>query len=182
MSEDADAGRASTALEARVREAAAGTPYVVTREEHGFTVSTDLADAQWWGAFNRAGMRRSISHQVRLRGSDTYSITDVWREIDWVVGEPRVAASAGVRRGRLHHRGLEKVWALDDTGRISAVADYRFDSAEGRDLVVAAADSLDLVQVRGTEERVARAFAWVGGIGALVTLLVLVVAALLGAF
>lgn len=182
---DPDTGGADgpgTALEALVRGAAAGTPYVVTHDERGFTVGTDLADAQWWGAFNRAGMKRSISHEVRVRQDGTYSITDVWREVDWVAGTPRIAASAGVNRGRLIHRGAEKVWALDDEGRISAVVDYRFDSSEGRDLVVAAADSLGMAQVRGTAERIARVFAWVGGVGALITLVVLVVAALLGAF
>jgi hypothetical protein len=169
-------------LEARVREAAAGTPYVVTPGEVGFTVGVDLADAQWWGAFNRAGMRRSMSHEVRLRGSGTYAITDVWRELDWVAGEPRIAASGAVKRGRLLHRGAEKVWALDDSGRVRAVVDYRFDGAEGRDLVVTAADALGLEQVRGTAERVGLAFAWVGGVGAIVTVVVLLVAALLGAF
>jgi hypothetical protein len=171
------------ALEARVRAAAAGTPYVVSSDgPDGFTVGLDLADARWWGAVNRGGLRRSTSHEVRLRADGTYSVTDVWRELDWVAGEPRIAASGAVRRGRLWHRGAEKVWAIDDDGRVRAVVDYRFDAAEGRGLVEAAAGSLGMVQVRGVEERIGRAFAWVGGIGALITLVVLLVAALLGAF
>jgi hypothetical protein len=167
-------------LEGRVRAGAEGTPYVVTSVEGGFDLTVDLADAQWWGLFNRAGLRRSIVHEVRLRDDETFTVTDVARSVDWVAGVPTAAVSASLSRGRLYSFGGQQVWALDDDGRISAVLDYSFDSSEGRQLVETAAQSLGLTQRRGVEERIAIGFAIVGGVGGLVTVVVLVVAALLG--
>jgi hypothetical protein len=169
-------------LQARVRVAVEGTPYAVTPAEGGFDVTLDLADAQWWGLLDRAGLQRSIVHEVRLRGAEAFTVTDVERRVDWVAGVPRLAASATLKRGRSLGVGGEKVWALDDDGRISAVVDYRFDAAEGRQLVETAARSLGLAQRRGTEERIGISFAIVGGAGAVVTAVVLVVLLLLGRF
>ena len=173
----------SSDLETRVRAAAEGTPYAVTGVDGGFEVTLDLADAQWWGLFNRAGLRRSVVHEVRLRDDGSYTVTDVERRLDWVAGVPTASASASVKRGRVVvGSGFEKVWALGDDGRISKVVDYRFDATEGRELVETAAASLGLTQRRGTEEKVALVFAVVAGVGALVTAVVLVVLALLGEF
>lgn len=169
-------------LEARVRAAVEGTPYAVTKVEDGFDVTLDLADAQWWGLFDRAGLRRSLSHEVRLRDARTFTVTDVERRVDWVAGVPAASASASLKRGRFIGFGFEKVWALDDDGRISAVVDYRFDASEGRQLVETAAKSMGLIQRRGTEERIAIGFAIVGGVGAVITVVVLLVLLLLGKF
>lgn len=169
-------------LEGRVRAAVGGTPYAVTAADGGFDVTLDLADAQWWGILNRAGLKRSIRHEVRLRDEQTFTVTDVERRVDWVAGVPRAAASASVSRGRTWGAGAEKVWALGDDGRISAVVDYRFDASEGRELVETAARSLGLTQRRGTEERIAIGFALVGGVGALLTVVVLLVLLALGKF
>jgi len=169
-------------LEQRVREAAAGTPYVVTPTERGFDVTIELADAQWWALFNRAGLTREFTHQVRLGDDGSYSITDVSREVEWVAGAPRVAAGAAVRKGRIIERGRETIWAIGDDGRVGAVVDYRFDSGEGRDLVTTAAASLGLTPQRGLEERVGLAFGLVAGVGAVITVVVLLVLALLGRF
>jgi hypothetical protein len=169
-------------LEGRVRAAAEGTPYVVTGVDGGFDVTLDLADARWWELFGRAGLKRSLTHEVRLRDADTFTVTDVERRVDWVAGVPTASASASTTRGRTWGGGFEKVWALDDDGRVSPVVDYRFDAAEGRHLVEAAAESLGLTQHRGTEERLGIAFAVVGGVGAVLTAVVLLVLALLGRF
>lgn len=169
-------------LEGRVRAAAEGTPYAVTSVEGGFDLTLDLADAQWWGLFNRAGLQRSLTHEVRLRDAETFSVTDVERRLDWVAGVPTASASIATKRGRIIGFGAEKVWAIGDDGRIVPVVDYRFDASEGRQLVEAAAQSLGLTQRRGTEERVGIAFAVVGGVGAVLTAVVLVVLALLGKF
>ncbi len=166
-------------LEQRVREAAAGTPYVVTTTERGFDVAVELADAQWWGLFNRAGLKREFTHQVRLGEGGSYSITDVSREVEWVAGTPRLAAGGTVRKGRIIERGRETIWAIGDDGRVGAVVDYRFDSAEGRDLVTTAAESLGLTQQRGVEERVGLVFGLVAGVGAVITVVVLLTLALL---
>jgi hypothetical protein len=42
-----------------VRRAAEGTPYVVTETENGFDVTLDIVAAQWFGLFNKAGLKRT---------------------------------------------------------------------------------------------------------------------------
>lgn len=169
-------------LERQVREAAAGTPYVVTSSDDGFDVAVELADAQWWGAFNRAGLSRQFTHRVRLLDESRFSITDVSREVEWVAGTPRIAARGAVRKGRIIEKRREKIWALGDDGRLGAVVDYRFDSAEGRDLVTSAAQSLGLEQQRGLAERIGLLVGLVALVGAALTAVVLLVLLALGAF
>lgn len=174
MSEDA-----GTTLEARVREALAGKPYTVTTVPGGFDVVLDLADAQWWGLFNRAGLRKSVSHEVRVTG-DRYVVTDVEREVEWVAGAPRVAAEATLRRGRIRSAGFRKTYAFDDDLQPAKVVDYSYSSETSRRLVVAEAEALGLRSRRSTEETVGMVFAGVAVVGLLVGGLVVLVLWLLG--
>jgi hypothetical protein len=165
----------------KVREAAEGTPYVVTDTDDGFDVTLDVVDAQWYGVFNRAGLHKVWTWQVKVEG-DTYSITDASRTVEWVAGTPRVAGSIEVFRGRAIEFGTEKIWAFDEHGRFGRVADYRFDSREGRDLVEGIGSQLGLEQKRGTAERLGLVFGVIGAAGAVITVIVLIVAWLAGAF
>lgn len=167
----------------RVRVAAQGTPYAVTETGRGFDVHLALVDAQWWGLLNRAGLRRTFTYEVRVDETErSFSVTDVARDVEWVAGAPRIAASRSFARGRIISRRYETIWALDDSGRPAKVVDHRFDSAEGRDLVVAVGRQLALTQHRGAAERGALVMAVIGGVGAVVTAVVLLVLAVLGYF
>jgi hypothetical protein len=137
----------------RVREAAEGSPYVVTETERGFDVALDFS-AQWYGLFNKAGMRRAFTHHVSLPEPGVYVVSDEARDVDWVAGAPRLAGSVEVFHGRRRQVAFEQVWALDEHGRFGRVADYRFDSEEGRRLVEGVAEQLGLTQRRGTAEKV----------------------------
>lgn len=163
MSVDAAAFREAVAA------AAAGTPYVVEETERGFDVRLDIANASWFGLFDKAGLSRVHVHHVAVRDDGRYTVTDDVRAVDWVAGVPRTAVSAERVRGRVIALGREKVWAFDAHGRFGPQADFRFDSEEGRELVTGVADQLGLEIRRGTEERIGLVFA----IGTLVALLVL---------
>lgn len=163
MSADAAAFREAVAA------AAAGTPYVVEATEQGFDVRLDVANAAWFGLFNKAGLSRVHVHHVVVRDDGRYSVTDDVRSVDWVAGVPRIAVDAERIRGRVIALGREKVWAFDTQGRFGAQADFRFDSEEGRELVTGVAEQLGLEIRRGTEERIGLVFA----IGTLVALVVL---------
>ncbi|GAB2870208.1 hypothetical protein [Nocardioides pacificus] len=165
-----------------VRDAADGTPYVVTPTAAGFDVTLSIADARWFALFNRAGLKKVHLHHVQVQDDGSYTITDDARSVEWVAGVPRLAATGERTVGRVREIGAQKVWAFDDHGRFGPVVDFRFNSEEGRDLIVGVADHLGLRQRRGAAERIGLAFAVVGGVGALATVLLLVVAALLGKF
>jgi len=160
-------------LEDAVRRASAGTPYTVVPTDDGFDLRLDLADAQWWGAFNRAGLRTSFTHEVRVYG-DRFVITDVARTVEWVAGSPRIAASAAVERGRIQRVGFQRTYALGDDLRPQKVVDHSFSSETGRRLIEDAAAEHGLRQAMPLEQRIALAMAGlaVGGllVGGLVVL------------
>ncbi|MFC4785673.1 hypothetical protein ACT8ZV_14425 [Nocardioides sp. MAHUQ-72] len=165
---------------AGVRQAAEGTPYVVTPTEAGFDVALDVADAQWYGLLNKAGLKKAYTHHVAVADDGTYAVTDDSRTVEWVAGVPRLSASAERTRGRSYELSFQKSWALNEQGKPAKVVDYSFSSEKGRKLITGVADELGLRQRRGTEEKVGIAFALVGGVGALLTLVVLGVLALMG--
>ncbi|WP_232680078.1 hypothetical protein [Nocardioides sp. R-C-SC26] len=171
---------AASALEDAVRAASDGTPYQVASADGGFDVVLDLADAQWWGAFNRAGLRKSFTHEVRLRGEGRYTITDVAREVEWIAGTPRIAASGTVERGRIHKVGFEKTYALDDDLRPAEVVSYSFSSGTGRRLIEDAAEGLGLRQQMPIEQRMALGVAILAGGGLLVAGVILLILWLAG--
>jgi len=166
----------------KVRDAAEGTPYLVTATEDGFDVALDIVDAEWFGLFNKAGLNRMFIHHVKMEADDAFSITDESRSLEWVAGTPRIAASAARSYGRVIEFGSQKVWAFDEHGNFGVQADYRFDSREGHDLIRGVAGQLGLDERRGTAEKIGLVFGIVGGVGALVTVVVIVVMALMGKF
>ena len=161
-------------LESRVRQALAGRSYTVTSVPGGFDVVLDLADAQWWGLFNRAGLRKSISHEVRVDGT-RYVVTDLEREVEWVAGAPRLAASGTWRRGRIRSAGFNKTYAFDDDLRAAKVVDYSYSSEEARRVVVAEAEALGLRLRKSVEETIATVVAALTVVGLLVGGLVVLV-------
>lgn len=166
-------------LESRVRQALAERPYTVTSVPGGFDVVLDLADAQWWGVLNRAGLRKSISHEVRVDG-ERYVVTDVEREVEWVAGVPGFSASGTWRRGRIRSVGFQKTYALDDDLRPALVVDYSYSSEEARRVVVAEADALGLRSQRPVEETIAMVVAGLTVVGLLVGGILVLVLWLLG--
>ena len=167
---------------AGVQQAASGTPYAVAATDAGFDVTLDIADAQWFGLFDKAGLTKVYVHHVAVGDDGTYTVTDDSRSVEWVAGVPRAAASAERVYGRVKEFGVQKVWALDEHGRFGPVVDFRFNSEEGRDLVKGVAQQLGLKEKRGAAERTGLIFALVAGVGAVITLVVLLVGALLGKF
>lgn len=169
------------ALEQGVREAADGTPYVVTTTADGFTVQLDVADASWWGLFDGAGLARVHRHHVRVPRPGRYSITDDVRTVEWEAGTPRVAVEAQRIQGRVVEFGSTNVWALDARGRLQPQAAFRFDTREGRDLVDGVARHLGLSYRRGAAELIGLWAAGIALVGAVVSAVVVVALLLTGA-
>ena len=136
-----------------VAAAAAGTPYTVVPNKHGFDVQLDTASAQWWALFARVKMRRSFRWRVRERkDGHTFTITDRRVDVDWRGGVPSLSDGSGFaggwdwstlswsgnfrfQSGRIIEFSRQNIWALSDRGRVEQVVDYRFNAREGRDLI-----------------------------------------------
>lgn len=117
-----------------VAAAAEGTPYTVVDTKRGFTVQLDVANAQWWGLFNRSGLSTNFRWKVREHSS-YFTITDRQIRMKWSAGVPRLTFSWEWQSGRIFAFTREKIWALSDRGQIEPVIDYQFNSREGRDLI-----------------------------------------------
>ena len=165
-----------------VQEALDGEPYAVAPTADGFDVTLDVVDAQWYGLFNKAGLTKAFIHHVRVGDDGSYSITDDSRELEWVAGVPRLGATASRQVGRVKEFSFRKTYALDENLQPAKVVDYSFSSEEGRSLITAVADRLGLKQQRGTAEKIGIWFAVIGGVGALITVIVLLIAAAMGKF
>ena len=137
----------------RVQEAAAGTPYLVRETDKGFDVTLDVVDAEWYGVFNKAGLKKLYTHHVAVPETGVYTITDDARTVEWVAGTPRTGATVERQIGRVKEIGFQKIWAFDEHGRFGVQADYRFNSEEGRELITGLADAQGLKLRRGGAER-----------------------------
>ena len=157
----------------KIRESVKGTPYVVDETDEGFDLTLDIVDAKWFGLYHKEGLERVHTYHVQLVGDGTYTVTDDSRTVEWQAGVPTLSASVEVTRGRVWERSSEKVWALGEDLRFGPVVDYRFNSEEGRQLITAVADSLGLKEPRGRDEKIGLYLAMLGGVGALVTVIVL---------
>lgn len=163
-----------------IRASVEGTPYVVTETDRGFDLTLDIVDARWFGLYFKQGLHRVYTHHVEVPGDGTYTVTDDSRTVEWQAGVPTISGSVQRTRGRVLELSSEKLWALGEDLRPRVVVDYRFNSEEGRHLIRAVADSIGLKEQRGRDEKIGLYFAILGGAGALVTLIVLAVLALLG--
>ena len=156
-----------------IQAAVEGTPYVVTETDDGVDVTLDIVDAKWFSLYQKEGLRRVYTHHVELPGDGTYKVTDDSTTVEWQAGVPTISGSVERTRGRVRERSFEKVWALGEDLQPGLVVDYRFNSEEGRQLVTAVAERVGLRQERGRDEKIGLWFAILGGVGALLTLIVL---------
>ena len=164
----------------KIRKSTKGTPYVVDETDDGFDLTLDIVDAKWFGLYHKEGLHRVHTYHVEVRDDGTYSITDDSSTVEWEAGVPTLSASIERTRGRVWERSSEKVWALGEDLKFGPVVDYRFNAQEGRQLISAVADSLGLKERRGRDEKIGLYVAIFAGAGAVLTVVVLIVLALLG--
>lgn len=158
-----------------VRGRAAGSPYVVEVTEKGFDVKLNIVDAQWYALFSKQGLRRTWVYHVKVdEAAGTYAITDDEYTVSWSNGVggnliPTLTKSMERQMGTTYEFSTEKVWAWDQSGQFGKVVDYTFNSAEGRALIDTVAQGDGWKKTMSARTKVGVAFAIVGGLGALIT-------------
>jgi hypothetical protein len=155
-----------------VRQELDGTPYILTPTPQGFDLALDLENAQWFGVFNKAGLRSSYVHHVTVAPDGTYRILDDKITFQWRAGVP-----TGFRyeraQGRLTEVSFKKSWGITERGEFGQITDYRFNSAEGHRLIRTAANSLGLKEKMPAAMVIGLIFGIIGGLGAVLVLVVL---------
>ena len=162
-------------LLARVQAATARSPYVVRPTRAGFDVTMDLANAQWWAALQRQGLRRTHVHHVALHPKrKRLTITDEAFELAWAVGPgaglmPRLGARVAQHSGRIVNVKFGRTVATGQTG-----TGYTFSTEEGRGLITTAAKDLQWSQRLGTGEKVGIAVGFLGLLVAALTVVLMI--------
>lgn len=173
---------ASGELVEAVRARLVGTPYRMVETERGFDVAVDLADATYYTLMYRKHLETTWTYRVHLdEATRTLSITDDSYRMEWKAGAdvsggvPRPTLGARLSRsvGRFESKSFQRTYAIGEDGEYGKVVDFTFDAAEGRRLIREPARELGWTEKAGTAQRIGLVFALVGGIGALVTVVVL---------
>jgi len=173
-----------------VTAAAAGTPYTVVPNKHGFDVQLDTASGQWWELFARVKMSRTFRWRVRQhRDGRAFTITDRQIDMEWRAGVPSPVTHSSLgsgwnwstlswdgefsfQTGRIIEFSRQNIWALSDRGRIEPVVDYKFNAREGRDLIRMVAEQQGLKERQPLAVKAAWAAALAAPTGAGVAYLV----------
>lgn len=105
-------------FERRAREMFDGSPYVVSSTDDGFRVDIDVADAQWYGLYSKAGLKVAWRHDVSIMPG-RFAITDRSSTVRWRAGVPSVSWSKATTAGTNVSFSRQRTWAFDERG------DYR---------------------------------------------------------
>ncbi|GAA4307084.1 hypothetical protein [Klenkia terrae] len=163
-----------------MHQLAGSSPYTVVPAEGGFDVVLDAVDAQWTTLAFRNGLRKTVTHQVRLdEAAKRFTVNDRTFDLDWQAGvelgggQPRfvLRGTAEMTSGRAIGFQKGREYGLRDDGTLGVAAGWDFRLGEGRELVRWAA------REQGWDEslpRDAKIGLWVAG----VTVALLVVAGL----
>lgn len=140
---------------ARVRAAAADTPYAVTQTPNGFDVGLDLNHIRWHG--DLGNRNQALIHRVRLdERTRRFSIRDDLYRLTWANGVPVFGAS--VESGRLRQKRWEFRFGSDGVQSQKVL-----DTEDGRRLITDAARELGWQGRRSGTERFALAMGVLGG-------------------
>ncbi|MGH3351377.1 MAG: hypothetical protein ACRDPS_11985 [Nocardioides sp.] len=131
-------------LYAHLEQLTKDSPYLVIPTETGFDLKIDIVDAKWWGILNRAGLKKTYVHHVRVVDATTYSITDDNVEISWSAGVPSAHYTYERTVGRSYNISFGTAYAINDDFKLDKVYSFKFNSEESRQMIKAAAKSLGL--------------------------------------
>ncbi len=167
-----------------IRERLAGTPYAVELEGSMIRVHADLADAEFlgWASAHKVKVVRGLEVVASRPG---VAITrDFEQDLDLSVGAGRLTGRARVQSGRSFSYERRIEWGMGKDGKVGRQVDVRFSSKEIQEPVNAVLKETGWYSSFWTalpaESKGALIVGAIGGGGALVALVVLGVAAMLG--
>lgn len=160
-------------LYAHVGNAAADTPYVVTRTDQGFDLAVDLSTPRWCEVIYGYNLQQVFVHRVAVDAArKKLTIKDQLYSLQWrgdpVSGSPVAYLGAQISKqsGRVVHKSSFRT--IGATGEGSDPNAYNFSSEEGRRLIIEPAKRLGWGLAMSLEVKI-------GIIGAIVGVLVALV-------
>lgn len=152
----------------KVRDAATGTPYRMSRTERGFELTVDVDVPQWQELLTRHRTSEVVTYRVVMRPEKkAFSITDVVRTVEYSAGP------AGVRLGKTVSVGRSV--SITSSRSLDGTEQYTFSSAEGHRLIRGVAGELGWREIQPASVKIAIGAAIVGGLGAVAALIAVAV-------
>lgn len=139
----------------------------------------DVADATWFDLVNKAGLKHAFIHHVSIPETDTYSVTDDARTVEWITGTPRISYKTRRKIGRVKKVSFNRTYAFNEQGELGKVWTLRSSPRRGRASIDSAARNLGYRQAQGSIEK----FGLVIGLGTLALLAlagIIILAVMLG--
>lgn len=169
-----------------IRERLAGSPYTVELEGSRIRVHADLADAEFlgWASAHKVKIVRGLEIVATKPG---VAVTrDFEQDLELSVGAGRLTGRARVQSGRSYSFERRIEWGMGKDGTVGRQVDVRFSSKEIQGPVNAVLKETGWYSTFWTalpaESKGAVIVGAIGGVGAVVTVVVLGVAAILGKF
>lgn len=169
-----------------IRERLAGTPYVVEQQGSMIRVHADLADAEFlgWASAHKVSVVRGL--EVVASGPGAAITRDYEQDLDLSVGVGRLTGHARVQSGRSWSIERRLEWGVGKDGRVGRQVDVRFSSRQIQDPVNAVLKETgwytSFWSAQPAEAKVGLVVGAIGGVGGLITAVVLAVAAITGRF
>ena len=145
----------------QLRAVTDGGPYVVQETAKGFDLTIDIVDAQWFNLIRLNSLERVFTYEVELdEAEQKYTITDVSHTVSWDAGSgpdgpPTLHREVSTERGRVYSKSFHVETGVDTrTGELGTPVNYRFDSAEGRDLIRGVLKDAGWKEEMGTEQKI----------------------------
>ena len=99
-----------------------------------------IVDAQWYEIFAKAGIKRVFTVLMKFdEARGEVRAVDREYEVEWRAGEPILSLKGSAFRGRKWEKSFETVYAFREDGSFGKIYDYRFDTSEIREPLIAAA-------------------------------------------
>jgi hypothetical protein len=109
-------------------------------EEVDLVAEWKIVDAQWYEIFAKAGIERVFKVLMKFDDSkgEVRAVDQEW-EVEWRAGEPVLSLKGSAFRGRKWEKSFETVYAFREDGSFGEIYDYRFDTSEIHEPLIAAA-------------------------------------------
>ena len=110
------------------------------KEDVDLVAEWKIVDAQWYEIFAKAGIKRVFTVLMKFDEAkgEVRAVDREW-EVEWRAGEPILSLRGSAFRGRKWEKSFETVYAFREDGSFGKIYDYRFDTSEIKEPLIAAA-------------------------------------------
>ncbi|MFZ1258616.1 MAG: hypothetical protein WAQ25_04045 [Candidatus Saccharimonas sp.] len=168
-------------LIAHLKQAAKGTQYMIKETDYGFILTFNIVDEEWYTILYKNGLTRVFEIEARVNeAKKTVTTTDVSKNLEWQIGVdgvkriPKLALHGTYSRGETlagYSREIQWGFSKKDPA-FTRVVDYTYRPIAVKKWLNAQLEQCGWKRAWGLEARIGMAFAIIGGVGAIITVVI----------